>query len=104
MPARIDLPCDELVQRYANGDSTIRLAAQYRCSPTTVAKRLHACGAVLRPSRFQASHVPEAELRRLYLDQHLPITAIAAHFAVSVSTIGNKRRRYHIPVRGRRTT
>jgi hypothetical protein len=38
-------------------------------------------------------------LRRLYLVERWPIAAIAAHFGVSASTIGNHRRRYGIPIR-----
>jgi hypothetical protein len=41
-------------------------------------------------------------LRRMYLEERQPIVAIAAHFGVSASTVGNKRRRYGIPLRPRR--
>jgi hypothetical protein len=59
------------------------------------------CGVTPRPSRFVIVHVEEALLRRIYLDERWPIAAIAAHFGVSASTIGNKRRRYGIPIRER---
>lgn len=102
MPRQISMPCDELTAHYHSGASTIWLAQLYGCSPTTVAKHLRACGATVRRSRFQPSPVAEAELRRLYAEERLPLTAIAAHFGVSVSTIGNKRRCYGIPARPRR--
>jgi len=47
------------------------------------------------------AQVESEALRRLYLVEHWPIAAIAAHFGVSASTIGNHRRRYGIPIRPR---
>jgi AraC-like DNA-binding protein len=102
MPRCIPLPCDEIAAAYRAGHTTLSLAQRHGCSPTTVAKRLRACGITLRDSRFLPIHIAEAALRRLYLAERQPITAIAAHFGVSVSTIGNKRRSYDIPVRPRR--
>jgi transposase-like protein len=101
MPRRIRFSCDELSSRYADGQSTISLARLYGCSPTTIAKHLRACGVTLRRSRFVPVQVEEAALRQAYLDERLPIMAIARHFGVSASTIGNKRRRYGIPLRSR---
>jgi hypothetical protein len=101
MPLRVLLPCDELCSTYLAGQSTTALARRYACSPTTIAKNLRECGIILRPSRFVPIHVDEAALRRAYLDERLPIAAIAAYFGVSASTIGNKRRRYGIPLRSR---
>ena len=101
MPRRLVLPCAELVSRYIAGQSTTILARDYHCSPTTIAKLLRECGADVRSSLFQPIHIDEAMLRRLYLDERLPITTIAARFGVSVTTIGNKRRRSHIPPRPR---
>ena len=103
MPRRTDLPCEELSRQYLAGQSTIALARRYGYSPTTIAKRLHDCGTTLRPSRFLPIPIPEATLRRLYLEERLPIAAIAAYFGVSVSTIGNKRRSYNITARPRHT-
>jgi transcriptional regulator of aromatic amino acid metabolism len=102
MPRRVLLPCDELGSAYHAGRSTTALARRYRCSPTTIAKNLRACGITLRPSRFVPIAIQEAALRRVYLDERMPIAAIAAYFGVSASTIGNKRRRYGIPPRPRR--
>src|SRR5579859_6565351 len=96
MDRQIHIDCADLVRAYEIGQSTIDLARRYHCSPTTIAIRLRTCGAVLRPSRFQPARVPETELRRLYLDERLPLIRIAEHFHVSVSTIGNKRRIYGI--------
>lgn len=102
MPRQIDIPCADLVHRYAHGASTVVLARVYHCSPTTIAKRLRACGAVVRRSRFRPLPIPADELRQLYLVERRPLAAIAAHFGASVSTIGNKRRHYGIPTRPRR--
>jgi transposase-like protein len=38
----------------------------------------------------------------MYLEERRTIAAIAAHFGVSASTVGNRRRRYSIPIRERR--
>jgi len=102
MPRNVLLPCDELCSDYLAGLSTTMLAHHYRCSPTTIAKNLRLCGVTLRRSRFAPAQIEEATLRRLYLDQRWPITAIAAHFGVSASTIGNQRRCHGIAVRPRR--
>ena len=98
----VNLPCDALAAAYRAGQSTIALARRHGCSPTTIAKRLRACGVALRDARYRAIYVAESLLRRLYLDEHLPLSAIAAHFGISISTIGNKRRAYDIPIRPRR--
>jgi hypothetical protein len=98
---RHNLPCEELRTRYQAGQSTTSLARHFGCSPTTISKHLRACGVTLRLARFLSIPVDEATLRRLYLEERLPVKAIAAYFAVSASTIGNKRRLYHIPVRPR---
>ena len=102
MPRRINLPCEELCASYRAGQSTQALARRYACSPTTIAKHLRACGVSLRNPRFASISVDAAALRRLYLVERRTIAAIAAHFGVSPSTIGNKRRRYGIPIRARR--
>lgn len=100
---QLTLPSQELCASYAAGQSTSALARRYRCSPTTVAKRLRAHGVTLRSSRFIPIAIDAGSLRRLYLDERRTIAAIAAHFGVSASTIGNKRRRYGIPARPRRS-
>jgi hypothetical protein len=99
MPRRLDLPCDELRARYLAGQSTTFLARHFGCSPTTISKYLHGCGVTMRPAQFAAVPIDAAALRRAYLEERLPISAIAAMFRVSPSTIGNKRRRYGIPRR-----
>ncbi len=103
MRQQIVLPYNELCSAYLAGQSTVMLARRYGCSPTTIAKNLRRWGITPRPSRFAAIPVDQATLRHMYLDQHLPIAAIAAYFGVSPSTVGNKRRRYGIPVRPRQT-
>jgi transposase-like protein len=104
MPRNVLLPCDELCSAYLGGQSTTVLARRYGCSPTTIAKNLRICGVAPRPARFALVHVDEAILRRIYLEEGWTIAAIAAHFGVSASTIGNRRRRYSIPIRERRVT
>jgi len=103
MPRSILLPCDQLCSAYLAGQSTTTLAQRYSCSPTTIAKHLRLCGVTPRPSRYAPAQVEAEVLRQLYLEQRWPIAAIAAHFGVSASTIGNQRRRYGIPVRPRHT-
>jgi uncharacterized protein YjcR len=102
MPRRIMLPCDELRAGYIAGQSSAALAQRYGCSPTTIAKYLRICGVPLRKARFASIAIDAAALQRMYLDERRPIAAIAAHFGVCSSTIGNKRRRYGIPIRPRR--
>jgi hypothetical protein len=102
MARPIDIPSAELVAAYLAGWSTPALARRYACSPATIAKRLRAAGVALRDARFHAIPVAEATLRRLYLDEQLPIAAIAATLGVAASTVGNKRRAYGIPIRPRR--
>ncbi|HEX5690525.1 MAG TPA: hypothetical protein VFX76_11015 [Roseiflexaceae bacterium] len=102
MARAIDLPCALLAASYQAGQSTSTLARQHGCSPTTIAKRLRACGIALRDARFTKIVVAEDILRRLYLEERLSISAIAAHLGVSVGTISNRRRSYAIPIRPRR--
>jgi len=101
MRQRIDLPCDELGASYLAGATIQVLARHYGCSPATIANRLHGCGIARRDARFRPIALPEAALRGLYLDERRPLAEIAAYFAVSTSTIGNKRRAYGIPIRPR---
>jgi hypothetical protein len=102
MARPIDIASDELAAAYRAGWSTPALARRYGCSPATIAKRLRAAGVALRDARFRALPVAEGALRRLYLDERLPIAAIAAALGISASTVGNKRRAYGIPIRPRR--
>src|SRR5581483_6669996 len=102
MPRRLLLPCDELCASYLAGQTTLVLARRYTCSPTTIASHLRRCGVELRRARFAAIAIDAATLRRMYLDERWPVSAIAAHFGVSASTVGNKRRRYGIAPRPRR--
>ena len=102
MPRRIEIDCEELRTGYQAGLTIVILARHYHCSPGTIAKRLHMCGVTMRDARFRPVVVPEARLRELYLDKRLPLIEIAEQFGVAVSTIGNKRRLYNIPVRPRR--
>ncbi|MCS6940737.1 MAG: helix-turn-helix domain-containing protein [Roseiflexaceae bacterium] len=103
MPRRLSLPCDRLRALYNEGATTIALARLYRCHPATIARHLRQCGVVLRSGRFAARPFDEALFRRLYLEERLPLTRIAVALNVSVSTVGNWRRRLGIPPRRRRT-
>lgn len=102
MPRRLNLSCDTLRIAYESGQTTTDLAHTYDCCPTTIANHLRQCGVILRTARFQPLVLPQPTLRRLYLEEQLPLKDIAAHFGVSISTIGNKRRSYGIPSRTRR--
>ncbi len=104
MARPLDLPADELSAAYLAGFSTPALARRYGCSAATIAKRLRAAGIALRDARFHSVVVAEGALRRLYLDERLPIAAIATALGVSASTVGNKRRAFGIPIRPRRPT
>ncbi len=101
MSRAIMLPCDEICSAYLAGQTTTILAHRYNCSPTTIAKNLRLCGITLRPSRFAPAQIEAAALRQLYLVERRPIAAIAVHFGVSASTIGNQRRRHGILIRPR---
>lgn len=102
MSRRLDLPCAQLCASYLAGQSTTSLARRYACSPTTIAKYLHACGVALRRARYAPVQLDAGALRRAYLEERWSIAAIAALFGVSASTVSNKRRRYGIPRRPRR--
>jgi selenocysteine lyase/cysteine desulfurase len=99
MPRRFMLPCDHLRALYEAGATTITLANLYHCHPATIARHLRRCGVVLRTGRFTAKPCDEALLRRMYLDERQPLARIAAALNVSVSTVGNWRRRLGIPPR-----
>src|SRR5690242_3801608 len=101
MAHSMDLPCEDLASRYQAGHSTISLARQHGCSPTTIAKRLRACGITLRDARYAPIPVSEGLLRKLYLEERLPLGVIAACLGVSVGTVSNRRRSYNIPIRPR---
>lgn len=103
MRSAIPLPCESLCNAYRAGQTITALAARYGCSPATIANRLRLYGVSLRDARFRPASISGDELRQLYLDQRLPIAIIAKHFGVSVSTIGNLRRRHQIPTRPRRS-
>lgn len=96
----ISIPCTELQHLYEDERmTTIQLSARYGCSITTISKRLHTCGIAVRSARFQARVIPEDELRRMYVDERLPVAVIAQYFGVAVNTIYNRRRSYGLPRR-----
>jgi transposase-like protein len=99
--AIVTIPITELRALYEGGWSTVALAEHYGCSPATINKRLREAGVALRSARYRPAPLDETALRRLYLEERLTIAAIAAHFGVSPSTVGNRRRAYGIPPRKR---
>ena len=100
MTPLIKIPCTELQHLYEDERmTTVQLGIRYGCSITTISKRLHTCGVAVRSARFQAREIPEDELRRMYVDEHLPVAVIAQYFDVSVNTIYNRRRSYGLPRR-----
>ncbi|MCG8348292.1 MAG: hypothetical protein MI924_11000 [Chloroflexales bacterium] len=102
MPRRIEISCAELRQLYEGERlGVVAIAARYSCSSTTISLRLRDCGVPTRETRFQPRKIPHNELRQLYEVEHWSIKAIARHFGVSISTIGNRRRMFGIPVRPR---
>ena len=62
----IELPLDDIATLYATGSSTVALARQFHCSPTTIAAMLHKRGITMRRSRFDIVPISEAALREQY--------------------------------------
>jgi hypothetical protein len=81
MSRRLVIPCHELHSAYAEGHSSKTMAQRHRCSPTTIITYLRQCGLPIRQSRFQACVVPEATLRRLYLEERLPLAVLFPVFS-----------------------
>lgn len=103
MLKQIDIACEDLHRQYVEEhQGVVALAKHYKCSATTISKRLHACGIPVRDSRFQPRNIPDEELRYLYEDKQLSVRDIARHFGVSTSTIGNRRRALGIAKRPRK--
>jgi AraC-like DNA-binding protein len=102
MARRIDIFCAELRHLYEDERlGIVAIAARYGCSSTTISLRLRDCGVPTRETRFQSRDIPADELRQLYEVERWPIAAIARHFGVSISTVGNRRRMLGIPIRPR---
>jgi DNA-directed RNA polymerase specialized sigma24 family protein len=101
--APLDLPCATLERLYhEEGLSQAAIAARLGCSVATVGNRMRRCGIATRDGRFKARPIPQATLARLYSEEGLTLTAIAAQLGVSVGTVHNWRRAYGIPARPRR--
>ncbi len=97
------VPCAQLRCWYEDEQLGVaRIAERVGCSPATISNWLRRCAIPARQGRFQPLAIDHGELRRLYLDETLPLAEIAAAFGVSVSTINNRRRAYNIPKRGLR--
>jgi len=102
MAPRSSIDCAELRQLYEEELLGMKaIAARAGCSPPTVAKWLRRCGVAPRSGRFTAREIAPEQLRRLYLDERLPLRLIAARLGVSVGTVHNRRRALGLPARGR---
>lgn len=100
MSRRIELPCEELKQRYTvQGQTAHEIAASNGCSASTVIRRLHECAITVRSSRYIARQIPEELLRRLYLVERLPQNEIARQLGISPGTLASRLRLYGIPQR-----
>lgn len=103
MVRTLTLDCDELRRLYEEERLGVAaIAARAGCSAPTVSSRLRRCGIATRSSRFTARPVAAEQLRRLYVEERLPLRLIAAALGVSVGTVHNRRRALGLPARGRR--
>jgi uncharacterized protein YjcR len=103
MQSQPRITCAQLHDWYeGEGLGVAAIAQRVGCSPATISNWLRRCAIPARSGRFQAIVVDRAELQRLYLDEGLPLAAIAAALGVSVSTINNRRRVFGIPKRATR--
>lgn len=97
------IPYEELRHLYVEARmTTIEIARYYGCSPTTISFRMKRYGIAARAAHFQPAQITEEVLRRLYVEERLPIDVIAQQLGVSVGTIHNYRRALGIPRRPRR--
>jgi hypothetical protein len=87
-----DIPASELVRLYCDEQlSTTQIAALVRWSPSAVYARLVALGIARRtPWAHNAVETDVAELRRLYLDEGLSMSALAERCGCSLTTIWRK--------------
>ncbi|MCX7791373.1 MAG: DUF1804 family protein [Chloroflexaceae bacterium] len=100
MKKRLPISCGELQRLYLEeGLSMAALARQLGCSAPTIGRRLRECGIATRSGRFEQREIPRAALVRLYLDEGLPLRAIAKRLGVSVGTVNNWRRACGLPGR-----
>lgn len=101
MARPIHLSCAELRRLYLEGGQGVaQIATAAGCSPSSVSIRLRRCGIPTRSGRFRRADVPRELLEQLYLQEALPLRAIAARMGVSVGTVSNRLRAYGIPRRG----
>jgi hypothetical protein len=96
---QLHIPCAELARRYTQQEPLRAIAASYGCSPSTIARRLSNCGITQRGERRLRSDVPQEALRQLYLDDRLPLSAIAQMLHISRNTVTARLRLYNIPAR-----
>jgi transposase len=94
------IACEELRRLYEDEQmTTVTISRHYGRSITTVANRLRRCGIALRVGRYQTKAVSPQELQQLYVEERLPVTVIADHFGVCLSTIYNRLQVYGLPLR-----
>lgn len=100
LPKRADVPPEELAAEYAAGSSIEEVARAHGCSRGTVMAAMHAAG--VRRRERGASQIIDfdvEELRRLYADEGLSITAIAAQLDVHFATVARALKIAGIPRR-----
>ncbi len=90
MPARLDLPDDELVRLYQEGISARALGLRYGCTPSTVGKRLRARGLTPQRTSARVRAITRDALEQL-IGQGLSDPQIARRFRVCDLTIRKLR-------------
>ena len=80
-----NLPMAEIMERYKNGKSTIKLARIYGVSDGTISNRLKKAGAILR----QRKNLPMDEIIKEYEDGKTTIE-LGKKYGISHATIGNQ--------------
>jgi DNA-binding CsgD family transcriptional regulator len=103
MRQRVNITPAELRERYTDAGQTLAaIAAELGCSTATVSNMLRRHGIPARPGRFAKHiHIPREVIVQLYCDKRMRIKEIAAQLGVSVGTLYNLRKAYHIPRRAR---
>ena len=96
-----DLPTDEVVARYAAGESARDIGRVYGAAHRTVLKHLHAVGAEVRDrNETQRVHFPVAEAAERYAAGE-PALTLARAYGVSSTTVAYWLRAVGIVSRGR---
>lgn len=87
---------DEMVERYRNGDGTLRsLASEYHVAPKTFQRALHKAGFDTSRQDIWTTFKEKRFLK--YIADGLSYTEIAKLFNISVSAVSQKAHRLGIP-------